>query len=137
MSSVLDLVAVWEASKADLDAAKIRESAARDAVIAAAFAPLNEGTNTKELDDGRKLKAVQEFEYALEKDEEKVSQALDKIRATGNEGTFLADRLVTYSPKLSVGEYRKLEKVYAKIINKVVTRKPKKPTLKIDEPKAA
>jgi hypothetical protein len=134
MARVSGELAAWEKAKAALEHAKADELEKRLAVVAKHFPDHESGTATAELADGRKLKCEIGTEYAVDK--EKVAGALDKLRATGNEGTFLADRVIGFSPRLMVGEYKRLEPVYRRIIDKVITQKATTPSLKIEAPKA-
>lgn len=92
-----------------------------------------EGTENIELANGYKLKGVFKLTRKLDKNE--TPEVLTKIRATGVEGVFIADRLVTWEPKLSKSEYDKLSPQYKQMIDSVLTTKPGLPALSIVPPK--
>jgi hypothetical protein len=123
----------WQEAAKTLEAAKVDEMDKRLKAFGLCFLNPKEGTNTLTLGNGYELKAEYKFNYNLDK--EKVDEALDKIEKTGNEGAFIAERLVTWSPNLSITEYRKLDKQYADLINPALTIKPGTPSLKIVPPK--
>lgn len=88
-----------------------------------------------ELNAGWKLKLVHKFNYTLDKDNEKVESALDRMSKLGNEGTFIAERIVRWKPELSIKEYRELDGEYRKIVDSVLTIKPGTPAIELVEPK--
>ena len=92
-------------------------------------------THTHELGNGYKLKAKRPINYKLDRDLCEV--ALDAISGIGNEGSFIADRLVKWEPKLSVSEYAKLSPQYKAEIDKALTTTPGLPTLEFIAPKGA
>lgn len=114
------------------------------------------GTQRFELGGGYKLKLVHGVTYSLgDKDmvdptlnekvsiETQVNGTLEAIRALGNEGPFLADRLVKWKPELSATEYEALatdgaseaQKEAKKLIDSILTIKPASPQLSYEEPK--
>lgn len=111
------------------------EMVLRKYIVNRAFPTKQEGVNTLDLGGGYELKAGVKFNYKLDPDNLKVEDALDELAKLGNEGSFIADRLVNWSASLSLTEYRKLEPQYKKIIDKVVTITDAAPTLEIKEPK--
>lgn len=123
----------WQEAAKVLEAAKADEMEKRLKAFGMCFIKPKEGTNTLTLGNGYELKAEYKFNYSLDKD--KVDDALEKIEKLGNEGTFIAERLVKWSPELSISEYRKLDKQYLDLITPVLTIKPGTPSLKIVPPK--
>lgn len=122
----------WEAAKELLDTAKALEGKLRKAAIAAIYPDgIAEGANTVELADGVKLTATGRVNYKLDSDTDKVEKALDKLEKAGPEGKLLADRLVSWKPSLSVGEYRSLDDKYRKIIDAVITTSEGTPSLEL------
>lgn len=129
--------------KSKLEKAKEAEMELRKYIVARAFPDAKEGTNTLDLGNGYKLKAGVKFNYKLDPDPDKVQAALDRIAKMGNEGSFIADRLVTWSADFKLTEYRKLEaedateqqKAMKKEIDSVLTITDAAPTLEIKEPK--
>lgn len=115
--------------------------------ICAAFLVPNktEGTNTVELGNAYQAKVNLKYNYKLNSDNKKVWAGLDKISATGNEGKFIAERLVSWTPNFLLTEYRQLQedaeggseqaKFILTIINEFLTITDAAPELKIVEPK--
>lgn len=137
------LLAHWEGAKKDFAQAKDDEMVLRMAVGKRFFPTPKEGTQHRILPDGRDLKLVFKLSYNLGKYED-VKQAQLRMIAAGNEGPFLADRLIKFSADCSVSEYRKLDDEVKKgngtaievmnALNTVLTIKPGAPTLEIGEP---
>lgn len=143
------MLADWEQSKRDLEAAKAREMELRKEVVTFNFDHTKlEGTERVDLANGYQLKAVKKLNYALVSPVEGVSvvdavdTALSKMEAMGPEGKFIADRVVKWSAELSLTEYRKLDelpngKAYKAILNTVIETREGAPTLEIVPPKGA
>lgn len=128
-------LAAWEAAKKVLETAKESEMALREQVAKLAFPNPTEGTQHLELDDGWSIKLVHKMNYNLA-DNQAVDDALTRISNMGNEGKFIAERLVNWKPSLSLSEYRELEPQYRGVIDSVLTIKPAAPALEIKPPKA-
>lgn len=90
--------------------------------------------HTQPLGKGYKLKGKRPVNYKLEKGEA-LDLALDELEKCGNEGPFLAERIVKFEPKLSVSEYKKLSGQQRAIIDKVLTTTPGLPEIELVEPK--
>lgn len=129
------LLVLWNNLKETLETVKKNEMELRKYIVAREFPKAEEGTNSVQIGNGYELKCTLKFSYNLDNKDDKVNLALDEIAKTGNEGTFIAERLVSWKPNLSVKEYRELEPQYKKIIDKVLTIKDAAPTLTICEPK--
>lgn len=127
----------WRKAKAALDNAKAIESALRARVIEtrSEFAAVedHEGTENIDIGFGYKLKIVHALDYKLG---DEADAALDAIEATGAEGKFIAERLVSWKPSLSVREYKSLDGEFKKIIDRALTIKPKAKTVTLVPPKA-
>lgn len=138
-----ELLIEHERLKNEIEAAKEKEMELRKYIVTRAFPKASEGTNTVELGNGYQLKAVIKFNRKLIPDNNKVQEALTKIARMGNEGAFIADRLVTWTPDFKLTEYRKLEaedatdiqKAMKKEIDAVLITTDAAPTLEIKEPK--
>lgn len=127
-----ELLNAWEQAKSALEIAKGLEARLRKQAIAAIYPDgIAEGANTIELADGVKLTATGKINYRLDSDTDKVEKALDKLEKAGPEGKLLADRLVSWKPSLAVGEYRKLDDKYRKIVDAVITTSEGTPTLEL------
>jgi len=130
--------------KRALDQAKEAEIELRKYIVKRAFPDAKEGTNTLDLGKGYTLKAVQKFNYKLENNE-KVEVGLDRITKIGNQGKFIADRLVSWTPNFLLTEYRALQeqaesgledaKAILKEVNTFLIITNAAPTLEIKEPK--
>jgi hypothetical protein len=139
------LLLLWNEKKAAIETAKAEEMELRKYIVKREFPKAQEGTNNKELGEGYKLKAVVKYNYVLA-DNETVEKCLDHISALGNEGPFIADRLVSWKPNFLKTEYNALLERKDKgderaikilnIIENMLTISEGAPTLDIVEPKA-
>jgi hypothetical protein len=140
------LLMLWQQKKDAIETAKAEEMELRKYIVRREFPKPVEGTNSKPLgDSGYQLKAVVKYNYNLA-DNDKVEECLNHISALGNEGPFIADRLVSWSPSFKLVEYRKLCEDKDKgdtraikilnIINDMLTISEATPTLDIVAPKA-
>jgi len=133
----------WQQAKDALAKAKDFELELRKYVVSRAFPDRTEGMNTIELGAGYALKAGVKFNYTLDSDNAKVEAALDAIAKVGNQGSFIADRLVVWRASFLLTEYRELckddatedQKVIRRIIESVLTITDAAPTLEIKAPK--
>lgn len=135
----------WQNADAVLTRAKQTEMDLRKAVYAECFPAAEVGTNTLELGKGFALKAVRKLNYNLANGAGETETALDLITKIGNEGSFIAERLVKWKPDLSVTEYKALQakanegdlaaKRILDIINEVLTISDGSPTLTVAEKK--
>jgi len=135
----------WQKLQKDLAAAKEAEMEFRKYVVKRAFPNPTEGTNTQELGNGYQLKAGIKFNYKL-KDNDTVKLGLAEIAKIGNDGSFIADRLVSWTPNFLLTEYRQLQEDcekgdtkaigIMKIINSFLEITEAAPSLEIKEPKA-
>lgn len=134
----LDLKNTIEKLKAD-------EMDLRKYIINRAFPNKQEGMNTLELGEGYKLKAGVKYNYKLDSDNKNVNAMLNELAATGNDGSFIAERLVSWTPNFLLTEYRVIQeeaetgnplaKERLRIIAKALTITDAAPTLEIKEPK--
>jgi hypothetical protein len=130
--------------KKAIEDAKEKELELRKYIVKRAFPKASEGMNTQELGNGYQLKAQVKYNYTLAENKT-VEECLDKIAALGNEGTFIADRLVSWKPSFLLTEYRELIKLSNEgskfandvlvIVNQMLTISEATPTLEIKEPK--
>lgn len=103
------VLTAWDHCKKQLAEVKANELEWRKYVVKRAFPDKQEGTNTVDLGNGYTLKAAIKFNYKLA-DNTIVKKTLDAITKIGNEGAFIADRLVSWSPSFLLMEYRELQK---------------------------
>ena len=123
---------------------KAKELELRKYIVNRAFPNKTEGTNTIELGSGYELKAVVKYNYKLA-DNELVEKTLDLISQEGNEGRFIADRLISWTPNFLKTEYTKLQEEAAggseqakkilKLTEIMLTITDAAPTLTIKAPK--
>lgn len=139
------LLSVWEAAKDTLARAKESEMEARTAVTKFAFPTPKEGMNNLPLNNGYTLKMGHKLNYNITAPNAKIEEAEDAAEKIGNEGAFLFERAITWEPKFSLSEYRKIEegakeglpthtKVKA-LVDSLLEIKPGAPSLEIKEPK--
>jgi hypothetical protein len=104
------LLAEWETAKTTLEAAKESEMTARKAAQAFAFGPgAREGMNNQPLANGFELKFGKKLNYKFSASNEKIDAIEDQAAKIGNEGTFLIERIITWTPNFSKSEYNKLD----------------------------
>ena len=102
-----ELLVLWQSKKDALAKAKDDEMDLRKYIVGRAFPDKQEGMNTIELGNGYELKATVKFNYNLA-DNNIVEKTLDKIAKIGNQGAFIAERLVSWTPSFKLTEYRDL-----------------------------
>lgn len=138
------LLMLWQQKKQAIEVAKEEEMDLRKYIVNRAFPKKEEGMNTRELGNGYQLKAGIKYNYNLA-DNDKVEECLNHISALGNEGPFIADRLVSWKPNFLLTEYRALCEAKDKgeqyaikilnIVNQMLTITEAAPSLEIKEPK--
>jgi len=121
----------WKDAKRTLDAAKDAEMSMRKLIVETHFDATQVGTQNIELGQGWKVKAVVKQSYKLDTDAEKVEEVLDTLE------DWQAERLVKWSPTLSVSEYKKLSDEDRAAIDKVLTIGFASPTLELVAPKGS
>jgi len=138
------LLLLWQEKKDAIEKANADEMDLRKYIVKREFPKAQEGTNKKDLGNGYKLKAVIKYNYTLAENSV-VEECLDHIAALGNEGPFIADRLVSWKASFLKTEYNDLldrkekgDERAIKILNiveKMLTIKEGAPDLDIVEPK--
>lgn len=114
---------------------KERDAELRGMIYGANFQGLKDGKqHTIELGNGYKLKGKRPISYKLD---DTINAVLTEIAALGNEGPFLAERLVKWKPELSLTEYNKLSDTYKKLIDKALTTTPGLPVIELVKPEGA
>ncbi len=136
------LLVSWQDSKIALERAKELEMQLRKQIVDFAFDPNKQsGTENVELGNGYKLKAVKTLRYSFVKnadnklDKAAIDKALAKIEKDGAVGELIAERLVKWTPDLSLTEYKLLSEKHKLIIDSVIVTTEGSPTLEIVEPK--
>jgi hypothetical protein len=137
------LLKAWEAAKLTLDAAKNTEMDIRKAVAGYVFTNPKEGVNHHDLGGGYGLKLGHKLNYKIAASNEAVDKAEDEASKCGNEGTFLFERIITWTPNFSKSEYNKLEAeanpthaAVKKLVDGLIEITTGAPSLEIKEPKA-
>jgi hypothetical protein len=137
------LLTKWDNSKKALEIAKEDEMNLRKKAVHFAFDPTKDkGTERIDLGNGWQAKAVKKINYGWLKDSDgkvnrdAIETALGKIEATGPAGELIADRLVKWTPDLSLTEYNQLPEEFKTIIDTVIVTDEGAPTLEIIPPKA-
>jgi hypothetical protein len=132
----------WEQAKLTLEAAKNSEMEIRKAVGAYVFPTPKEGVNNHELGGGYVLKMGHKLNYKLSGDNDAIEAVEDKCVALGNEGQFLAERIIVWKADFSKSEYNKLDealpthKAVKDLIDGILEITTGSPSLEIKEPKA-
>lgn len=139
-----EVLIAWQKCKDAVRTAQEAEMEMRKYIVSRQFPDAVEGTNTAELGNGYKLKAVVKYNYKLP-DNDKVEEGLKKLEALGNEGAFIGERLISWTPKFLLSEFRTLQEDKEKgskfasdalsIIYEFLVIEEAAPTLEIKEPK--
>lgn len=139
------LMMLWQKHKELLAFYKDKEMELRKLVATTQVPDAKEGMNTVELGNGFELKVNKKYNYKLDSDNDKVWNGLAKIESLGNEGKFVAERLVSWTPNFLLTEYRQLQEdadkgsEFAKkalsAIAEFMTITEAAPTVDIKEPK--
>lgn len=139
-----DVLLEWQSRQRLLTVAKEREMEFRKYVVTRAFVKPEEGTNTLDLGNGYSLKAAIKYNYKLA-DNDTVEKGLGSLAKIGNQGSFVADRLVSWTPNFLLTEYRVIQEdankgsveaiEMMKVITSFLTITEAAPSLTISEPK--
>jgi len=135
----------WQGEAEKLAVAKANEIALRNKVVKLCSDPAKtKGTEYAELGNGYRLKMVKTVNYGFVKraddnklDKGAIDSALLAIEAAVPEGSYIAEHLVKWEPKLSLTEYGKLPAALVEIIDKVIVTSPGASTLEIVPPKGS
>jgi hypothetical protein len=136
------LLLAWEKAKKALEVAKEDEMKARKASVAFMFDETTTGTQKVDLGGGYVAKAVIKINYGFIKNEDgkvdkrRIEMALSKIEHNSAAGELIAERLVKWTPDLSLTEYKLLSEKDRKIIDAVIITTDAAPTLEIVAPKS-
>ena len=120
----MNSLVIWYQAAEQLRAAKAAELALRKQVVEEYFPHLEEGAQSIEIEGDAELVCTQPYSYSVDVDT--LDEGLTHIPATKQ------DKLVTWSPKMSVAVYRKLTKKARNAFTaECITIKPGTPSLKI------
>lgn len=141
------MLLLWQRSEAHRDHWKATEMEYRKICAGFLVPAKTEGVNNVEIGNGYVAKVGIKFNYNLLNDNDKVWAGLEKIEALGNEGKFVAERLVSWKPSFLLTEYRQLQEDDKKgskfaadalrVIDEILEITNAAPTLAINEPKKA
>lgn len=131
-----NLVTGWNDLKEQMNRLKAQELEMRNEITSRFFSrdADKEGVVNHELGRGWKLKATFKKTYSFTNTND-LNAALDKLEDQSPEFKLLAERLVGWTPKLSVSEYKKLPDDFRKEIDSVIVIKNAQPTIELVEPK--
>lgn len=136
------LLVDWQAKKAALETAKEQEMDARKLAVMFMHDPAKSGsTENIELGGGYKATMKVPVRYGFiqnaegKTDKARIEKALSKIEKDGEAGELIAERLIKWTPELSLTEYKQLSDKHKKIIDDVIVTSEGTPTLEIKEPK--
>jgi hypothetical protein len=141
------MLAEWEIKRIQLERIRADEMKLRKDFVAFAFNPARvSGTETLDLPDGRKVKATKILNYFFVSHDENITtleavrNAIKELEDMGPEGGFLAERLVRWTPELSIGEYKKLGALrkgaaYKATLDAILETREGTPYLEIVEPR--
>lgn len=128
------LIAEWESEKVLLERAKARELDLRKRIVEFAFSKDKlEGTERVSLGNGYEAKAVKHLNYSFTS-VIALKHAIDMLMSSGEEGKFIALRLIKWKAELIVSEYKLLSEQHRGIIDAVLVVKEGTPTLEIVKP---
>ena len=140
------MLALHQIAKDRLSFYKELEMDYRKVCVAFLVPEKSEGTHNVELGNGYTAKAKIKYNYKLDNDNDKVWAGLDRIEKIGNDGKFIAERLVSWTPNFLLTEYRQLQedaekgspfaKECLKEVETFLTITDAAPELEIREPKA-
>lgn len=125
-----EIILKWKEAKEQLDTAKALELELRNAIVSMCFDENIVGTQSIPLGAGWKLKAVIKKNYTLSSDVDAVENMLDSLE------DWRAYRLVKWSARLSVSEYKELDAEDRAKVDAVLTISPAAHTLELVAPKA-
>lgn len=129
------LFSEWQRQKMLLDRVKADELRTRLAFANFAGDPTkSEGSERIPISDGVQVKITKVINYTFTSRED-VADALERMKATGPEGIFLANRVVRWTPELCIGEWKKLLPLYRAILDPAINAREGTPSLAIIEPK--
>lgn len=128
------LVAEWQKSLETAAEAKNAEAAKRTALYDAIFAGSPEGTNHAPLPNGDSLVCDIRINRTVNRAELEAARAY-ALNKNNAQLLGLLDRVVSYDPKVVVGEYKSASNEEKKILADIIVEKPGLPGLEVKTPK--
>lgn len=102
------MIMLWKDAETNLKAVKELEMDYRKVCVSFLTPTKPEGITNVPLGETWNAKVVNKYNYNL-KDNDTVNKALDKIAKVGNQGAFIAERLVSWTPSFLKTEYNILK----------------------------
>ena len=133
------LLANWRSAYDTLSVAKSREMELRKRIVEETdlFDPNKQsGTQTVELGNGWKLKAVKKLNYIVANKEGEAFEKLHELSALSEVAAFKAKKLFRFDANLSITAYKDLDASERAIIDEIVTTKQASPSLELVPPKS-
>lgn len=131
------LIAQWQEACQRLAIAKEDELRLRSLLIALFDPRTIEGTETLPVSHGFKLKAVKAMRYSFPHANAARDTTLTLAADYGQEGQFIANRLIAWKPELIVREYRTLSDDMLAAVNRFIIARPAQAQLVLVAPKSA
>lgn len=132
------LLLQWKSAKDVLDAAKDEEMRLRKELVASSGmfdSNKQSGTQTFQLGNGWAVKAIKKINYNIETGDN-LATAINEISALGEVSKYKAEKLVKFTPELSLTTYKELTAEEKAIIDRVLTTSPGSPSLELVPPKS-
>lgn len=129
----MKLLEEWRQAKAEADSVKpilAKEQELRKQVFAAFYPAPKEGTNTIDLAEGWKLKAVYKLDRKI--DEAALPAVAEQLRGMG----VNVDTLVKWTPGLKTATYKELTAEQRAVFDQALIVKPGAPTIELVPPNA-
>lgn len=129
-STIVQMVADWQASAIAASNAKDRENANRTALFDALYAGSPEGTNHCMLPDGSKLSCDVKINRTIVRAELESARAY-ALQHNNAQLLGLLDRIVSYDPKVVVSEFKATSNEEKKILSYIVVEKLGLPSMEL------
>lgn len=123
-----NMLAEWQRLSEEIKTLQSLEKDLRQKIFLESFPTLEDGTDYIELGNGYRLKGVAKLNYTLD-DNDKVIKMLPTLSPVASE------RIVNWTPKLSVKEYKLLSEEDRAKVDAVLEIKKGLPSIEIVEPK--
>ena len=133
-----ELLTKWQQAKETISKWKDYEGELRKMIVADAslFNPNKQsGTETVELGNGYKLKAVKKINYKVDNKEGQAFAVLKKLAALSDVSAHKCKDLFRFDANLKLSEYKKLDEQEKAIVDTVLETKQAMPSLELVEPK--
>lgn len=132
------LLTQWYEAQQQLEAAKDREAELRKQIGESMLWDHHKvkGVQRHPLGNGYNLKLDKRENVSVANKEHEAAQAVAQLRTLGAVEADRANRLFSFSARLSETVYKELTDAEKAIVDPIITRKPAAPSLKLEEPKS-